>query len=112
MDESAHQFIILMHEQNITLHKESMFSSGIGYQYVNAHRRRSAGNGSFSVSGLCGKLPDAGLLQQDLRDNVSLTARGHEFAVWLVERGHKADYFKTTVGGWGGEPPAGFPTFS
>ncbi len=110
MDEAAQQFIILMHEQNVVLHKESMFGSGIRYQYM--HGNRSAGDGFFSVSGLCRKLPDAGLLQQDLRDNVSLTGRGHEFAAWLVERGHKADFFKTEVGRWGGDPPhPGFPNF-
>jgi hypothetical protein len=110
MDQSAHQFIILMHEQNVMLHKESMFGRGIRYQYLN--RNRSAGDGSFSVSGLCKKLPDAGLLQKDLRENVSLTGRGHEFAAWLVERGHKADHFKSEAGSWGGDPPPpGFSSF-
>ena len=106
LDEVARQFFILMHEQNVALRRESMFGSGIGYTY--AHQRRSRGDGSFGVTNLCARLADAGLLQADLRDNVTLTPRGHLFAAWLVERGHKADFFKTSLGGWGGEDPPPF----
>jgi Predicted nucleotide-binding protein containing TIR-like domain len=108
LDRSAHQFIILMHEQTIALRREPLFGSGIAYDYVIA--RREGGSGNFSVDGFCKKLPDSGLLQQDLRNNVTLTARGHQFAMWLLERGHKADYFKTDLGGWGKE--ADFPGFN
>jgi hypothetical protein len=99
LDTSVHQFLILMHEQNISLRKESPFGSGIPFQYEMTNR--SAGQGHFSVNSLCAKLPDAGLLQPDLRDNVTLTLRGHQFALWLLERGHKATFFKSTLGGWG-----------
>jgi hypothetical protein len=102
LDASALQFMILMHEQNVTLRKESMFERGLVYTF--ARTGRESGHGSFSVSSLCKKLPDAGLLQPDLRDDIRLTSRGHQFADWLIERGHKMDYFESTVGGWGERP--------
>ena len=83
-----------------------MFNPGIRYEYV--HLRRYGGNGYFSTNSLCEKLPDSGLLQQDLRNEVTLTSRGHFFAAWLIERGHKAEFFKSTMGGWGGDTPPGF----
>lgn len=106
LDESALQFFILMHEQGLPLHRESLFGEGIRYAYV---KGRASGEGHFSVDSFCQKLPDAGLLQADLRNNVTLTGRGHEFAAWLIERGHKADAFKSTVGSWGGDIPPLFP---
>jgi hypothetical protein len=102
LDQSSHQFIILMHEQGITLRRESRFGGGIEYVYFMANQ--AGGQGYFSVSDLCKKLPDAGLLQLDLRDNVGLTSRGHLYAAWLLERGHKATYFKCDLGTWGTEP--------
>ena len=99
LDASVHQFFILMHEQNATLRRESPFGFGIAFHYEMANH--SAGQGTFSVKGMCEKLPDAGLLQIDLRDNVALTGRGHQFAIWLLERGHKALYFRSDLGAWG-----------
>jgi hypothetical protein len=61
------------------------------------------------VNDLCTKLPDSGLLQQDLRNNVSLTSRGKEFAQWLLERGHKANSFRSDLGSWGDDPGNLFP---
>ena len=57
---------------------------------------------------MCKKLPDAGLLHQDLRNMVTLTERGRHFAEWLIENGHKAIFFSSTIGGWG-ERPSGWP---
>jgi hypothetical protein len=106
LDVSAHQFLILMHEQNVALRRESLFGSGVRYRYLLG--RRATGNGYFSVDGLCQKLPDSGLLQQDLRNIVTLTSRGHQFAMWLLERGHKADSFRSDLGGWGDEAADAF----
>jgi hypothetical protein len=103
LDRAALQFLILMHEQNLGLRRESLFGSGVRYQYV--HLRGHGGNGHFSVNSFCEKLPDSGLLQIDLRNNVTLTGRGHQFASWLVQHGHKAEFFNSDVGGWGGETP-------
>jgi hypothetical protein len=107
LDEAARQFFILMHEQNVALRREPMFGTGVSYTFV--HQRRASGDGYFGVTNLCKRLADAGLLQIDLRDNLTLTSRGHHFAIWLVERGHKADYFKTGLGGWGGDEGPPFP---
>lgn len=101
LDHSSNQFFILMHETGVSLPRESQFGRGIAYIYGLANR--SAGQGLFSVHNFCKQLPDSGLLQQDLRNNVSLTGRGHQFALWLLERGHKAIFFKTEAGGWGEE---------
>lgn len=105
LEEVARQFFILMHEQNKQLQRESMWNSGTDYEYWTANH--SAGHGAFRVDTICQKLPDAGLLTIDLRGKVGLTERGHEFAQWLIERGHKAAYFGTKEGGWGTKPPEG-----
>jgi hypothetical protein len=91
-----------MHETGLALRRESLGGRGIRYGYD--MEDRSAGRGTFSVSDLCKKLPDAGLLQVDLRDNVTLTPRGHEFARWLIENGKKASYFHCDLGTWGTSP--------
>ena len=79
-----------------------MFDRRNMYEFWKANH--SGGRGGFSVDDLCKKLPDADLLSVDLRDNVSLTGRGHEYANWLVERGHKATFFECEYGGWGERP--------
>lgn len=100
LDTAAQQFFILMHEAPTSLRFDpSPFSPGIKYGYEN--KNRSAGHGSLSVSKLCQQLPDAGLLNLDLRGNVTLTERGHDFADWLIRRGHKSSYFESPLGGWG-----------
>ncbi len=107
LDPAARQFLILMHETSIALTRENIFGSGIRYLYGSP---RQAGDGFFSVDKLCQQLPDAGLLQCDLRNRVGLTDRGHDFARWMLERGHKADYFKSDLGSWG-NVPAGYRPF-
>jgi hypothetical protein len=106
LDNAPEQFIILMGEQQKGIGREPYFGFGIQYEYY--MRDRSAGKGGFSVDSLCKKLPDAGLLQQDLRGRVTLTQRGREFATWLTENGHKAVFFQSDIGGWG-ERPADWP---
>lgn len=106
LDPSAEQFLIWMAENNKTLQRgERYFGFGIGYEYE-LRGQRGAGRGHFSMDSLCIKLPDAGLLQVDLRNNVALTQRGQQFAEWLVENGHKAAYFHSDIGNWG-EPTKG-----
>jgi hypothetical protein len=106
LDIPQRQVFILMHETACTLKKESLYGPGIEYAYVAANGM--AGRGGVSVRTLCEKLPNAGLLQQDLVDNVSLTKHGHDFATWLMNNGQKVQYFNSTVGTWG-EPPPEFP---
>jgi Predicted nucleotide-binding protein containing TIR-like domain len=102
LDASIEQYIILMHEQNVILQRNrTMFGSGSHHEYW---KKSSTGSGTLSVDDLCRKLPDAGILTVDLRDNVSLTLHGREFAKWLIERGHKAIYFASDYGGWGVKP--------
>ncbi len=116
LDPSAIQFLILMHEQGVAMKREPMFGGGTPYLYSLANR--SLGHGYFSVGDMCKKLPDAGLLQLDMRENVTITSRGQQFAMWLLERGYKAVYFKSDLGAWGDDsanplpgqawPPEGF----
>lgn len=106
LDEPPRQILILMHETGQPIRRESMFGPGLSYAY--AMSDRSCGHGHFSVDGLCKKVPDANLLTVDLRDNVSLTQRGDEFAKWLVETGKKALYFHCPLGSWG-KRPSDFP---
>ncbi|MCA1603433.1 MAG: hypothetical protein LC776_17930 [Acidobacteria bacterium] len=94
MDE---QFLILMYETGVLL-KRRINIGGFLLEFKDGYQVGSIG---YSVDHLCLKLPDADLLTQDLRDNVSLTDRGKIFAKWLIDGGHKADYFTSRVGGWG-----------
>jgi hypothetical protein len=106
LDKPPEQFMIWMVENGQGLDRQSdIFGFGLSYAY--AMRDRSSGRGSFSVDTLCKKLPDAGLLQIDLRNRVTLTERGKQFVQWLVDNGHKAMYFQSAVGGWGLAPPDG-----
>lgn len=105
----AEQFLIWMHESNSSLSRQPAFlGSGLKYEFI--LKDRSAGQGEFSIDELCNRLPDAGLLQVNLRNQVSLTERGHSFAQWLIDNGHKAEYFRSNVGQWGKLPKeGGFP---
>lgn len=100
LDPAPEQFLIWMHENGKTIRRENHYFGG-GLRYVYAVRDRSSGQGSFSMDTLCNKLPDAGLLTVDLRNEVGLTDRGHQFAQWLIDNGHRATYFRSDVGEWG-----------
>ena len=92
-----------MHETKTPVQLDTLgYSPGIKYGYQNTNR--SAGQGHISVAKLCKQLPDARLLSLDLRGNVTLTDRGHDFAEWLIKRGHKSEWFETLPGGWGDKP--------
>ncbi len=108
LDGAARQFLILMNEKNVSLKRESIFGPGIRYQFQQRKMRPMAGSGFFSVGTLCDSLPDAGLLQIDLRSMVSLTSRGRAFAQWLVEHEYKADDFRSEFGEWGNPDPRGW----
>jgi len=109
MDNADEQFMILMHDTGTSLRIDGPYSPG--YKYTYRCHDRTAGQGHFSASKLCDQLPDAGLLDLDLRRNMMLTKRGHEYAAWLVKRGYKAEWFETALGGWG-EKPDDFPDFN
>jgi hypothetical protein len=104
------QLLILMQEQNVNLLRErDIHSHGIIYDYSD-NAKGNAGTGALSVDKLCRGLADAELLESDLRNNISLTENGRNFAHWLTERGYKVSFWRTTVGGWG-TPPEGWPDY-
>ncbi len=106
LDYAPEQFIIWMYETNSTMIRQQRFiGTGIKYEYI--MKNQASGHGGFSMDELCGKLPDSGLLTVDLRNRVSLTERGRDFAQWLIDNGHKADYFRSNVGNWGEMPSGG-----
>ena len=109
LDHPPEQFLIWMHENNAPMKRHaSYFGLGVKYEYW--FQNHTGGQGGFSMDQLCNKLPDAGLLDVDLRSNVTLTDRGKTFAQWLIDNGHKADYFRSDVGNWGEQPQGGgFP---
>ena len=80
LDNTAEQFLIWMHETNSTMFRRPHFGFGSGVKYEFIMKNQSGGQGEFSIDQLCNKLPDAELLSIDLRNNVSLTQRGHSFA--------------------------------
>jgi hypothetical protein len=103
LDHAPEQFMIWMHEANTTIVRTpSLFGPGIRYVYQ--MRNQAGGQGGFFMDELCRKLADAALLAADLRQNVSLTPRGKQFAQWLVDNGHKASYFKSDIAEWGTPP--------
>ena len=108
LDVPAHSLFILMHETGISLQRATGFGGGIRYVYASEY---SCGNGTFSVDKLCSSLPEAGLLTPNLRNEISLTDRGHEFAEWLISRGFKCEYFASDVGTWGEHPEGVTPIF-
>ncbi len=109
LDNAPEQFIIWMHENNANMSRQPRYF-GLGIKYEYSMRNCSGGQGGFSIDELCNKFPDAGLLQVNLRNEVALTPRGKSFAQWLIDNGHKADYFRSDVGQWGQMPPGGgFP---
>ncbi len=105
LEYAPEQFIIWMHENNQSMIRQRRsLLGGIKYEYV--MNNTACGSGGFSMDELCKNLADASLLEINLRDQVTLTHRGHEFAEWLVRNGHKAMYFESAVGGWGTSPSA------
>ena len=103
LEPPALQFFILMHQNGVFLRREEWAIIGIPQEYF-LGEKRGMGHGYFRVNDLCRRLADAGLLQQDLRGNVSLTERGRMFASWLVAEGYKAEYFWSDYGTWGERP--------
>tara|TARA_R110002049_G_scaffold277666_1_gene456232 strand:+ start:100 stop:1062 length:963 start_codon:yes stop_codon:yes gene_type:complete len=105
LDNAPEQFLIWMHETDSSLVRESkLFGPSIRYEF--SLKNQAGGSGGFSIDELCDKLPDAGLLQINLRNVVTLTERGKAFGQWLIDNGHKADFFRSDVCQWG-EPPKG-----
>ena len=102
LEEAAKQFLIFIHVNQLSLVRDPIWSQGVDYTYAMVNT--ALGHGQFSVDGLCNKLPDAGLLSVDLRNNVSLTERGHDYAQWLIGTGKKALYFECPLGTWGALP--------
>ena len=104
LDSAPEQFLIWMHENECQMFRRPRLGFGSGVKYEYSMRNQSGGQGEFSIDELCTKLPDAELLQVDLRNNVSLTTRGKSFSQWLIDNGHKATYFRSDVGQWGDLP--------
>jgi hypothetical protein len=105
MDKTPEQFIIWMYENDKSLIRQFNYPNfGIKYEYASIY---AGGQGYFSIDELCKKLPDAGLLKIDLRDQVTLTEHGKNYAQWLLDNGHKADYFHSDIGHWGEHPTDG-----
>lgn len=102
LDQSVELFFILMNDQNVAIKRGRYGSHGIWYQYHNSTTYCS-GSGHFSMNTACEKLAEAGLLQVNLKDEVTLTDRGKAFVAWLKQRNF-ADYFDSSIGGWGDRP--------
>ena len=98
----AVNFLIQMHETGKTLVREQGVFSRIGKCWYGIDfPGRHIGDGRFSVNDLCEKMPDAGIIAQDLKFNVGLTPRGTQFVLWALANGYKADSFISPLGSWG-----------
>ena len=102
----AVNYLIQISELRATLERERHLMSSFGdYWYGIDFPGKHVGNGRFSVDDLCQKMPDAGIISQDLKFNVGLTDHGKDFVRWLVRNGYKADAFITPLGSWGKPSP-------
>ncbi|HMO52686.1 MAG TPA: nucleotide-binding protein [Kiritimatiellia bacterium] len=98
----ACNYIIQMYELDASMPRERNVLRSLGnYWYGIEFPGKRSGNGRFSVDDLCSKMPDAGILKQDLKFNVSLTDRGQALAKWLVLNNYKAPAFISPLGSWG-----------
>lgn len=98
----ADNLIIQMHELGVTIAREQGLFARVGkYWYGIQAAGHHAGTGRFSMDELCNKMSDAGILYQDLKYNVGLTERGHEFAKWLTMNNYRAESFISPFGSWG-----------
>jgi hypothetical protein len=98
----ASNYIIQMYELGAKLKRERSGLRGIGnFWYGIEFPDRHTGTGRFSVDDLCEKMPEAGILQQDLKFNVNLTERGKDFAAWLILHDYRANGFISPLGSWG-----------
>jgi len=109
LGDPANQFLIQMLEQNCSIPR------GRGFMLSQELFEYSAGDtgagwGGFDINKLCSQLPDADLICQDLRSNISLTERGKDYASWLIKNGRKSDYFWSKRGQWGERPTWFHPT--
>lgn len=97
----AVNFIIQMYENNATLVREqhTFWSQPNSWYGIDAPQIR--GSGRFSVNELCEKMPEANILSQDLKNNISLTEQGKYFSKWLIENKYKAESFMSPIGEWG-----------
>ena len=91
----------------LEVERENILGIGLCYVYEPHYE---GGQRYFSVDKLCRLLPGAGLLQVDLRNRVGPSDRGRDFVRWMLERGHKAKYFKSDLGSWGDGPTGTFST--
>jgi len=98
----AVNFLIQMHETGKTLVREQGIFARVGKCWYGIDfPGRHIGDGRFSVNDLCEKMPDAGIIAQDLKFNVGLTPRGTQFVIWALANGYKADSFISPLGSWG-----------
>ncbi len=110
VDDPVRQFMILMHEQDVKLPMSDYY----GNKYDTGHECGPWASGVISGQDFAKKL--SGTDTVDIDPNgpvVLLNSRGHEFAKWLVDNGHKAAYMESNFGGWGtpNRPPGFSPPF-
>ena len=104
LGEPANQFFIQMFEINCTFVRESSaWEQSAPYEWANINAQ-VGGVGNFRMETLCKQLPDANLLNIDLKNNLSLTERGKAFASWLIKNSRKSEYFWSQKGTWGKRP--------
>ena len=80
--------------------EESLFRDSIHWYGIDFPGKH-IGTGRFSVDQMCISLSDADIVESNLRHEIGLTARGRQFAQWLIDSGYRAPAFESSVGGWG-----------
>ena len=99
----GNQFMIQMLEMPCGFERGTgPFSPGAPYEWCDHSGFGQIGE--FQWDSLCKQLPDADLIQQDLRGMIKLTKRGEGYASWLIKNDRKVLYFKSPKGEWGNCP--------
>lgn len=100
----ANQFIIQMFEDGAKFIRKDRRLSPFSEGYEWKKTPGGGGLGRFDFDKLCKQVPDADIFEQNLKEELSLTKRGKEYAAWLIKNGRKADYFRSNLGSWGERP--------
>ncbi len=100
----GNQFIIQMYEVGASFVRDNRSIVGKSEGYEWSKDKGGGGVGGFDLDKFCKQLPDADILKQNLRNELTLTKRGEQYAAWLIKNNKKADYFRSSAGEWGKKP--------
>lgn len=99
---TANNFLIQLSENNkYLLREDNHRSARIGSHWYAIDSTSLQSHGRFSVDELCRSLIEADIVKQKLDGKITISDRGREFVIWLIDNDYKAIGFRSSIGGWG-----------